>query len=689
MKKLEVIVTLLLVASCGTAVKREEQAENKVAESAIEAPPKTDLEIAQDELNSSKNAKKEDPAIILKHLTLANEKCSEAALPLCKEIKKALKSANKQKDQILSASKKIAAYPPAKIDQSFNECQKLKDYHDDFSEVKDVCEKRNQEFIALYLKDGEKHLDNKNSIKAKSAFEKVLKAAPDHKEALNGVSCAAIIEKSSSNDLRAAYALILDLKAKAPESACLLKFEQITLESLIKKEKKAAEKKESSKEIQTLLGGIDIYRYLLSLPAIPTDLKDEIPLKIGKIQTSVSKILIGKAEQLFKKDKNNAPLVYTMIKQAYRFSPETTNEVRPLFEDALAVLDEKRAFNTSIVINSGKDPIFTTFIEQIKGTLVAESQAIKPTFVAQFKDSVANRMPASEKKKIAPSDYTMTLKLTDYNAEEYGASQPFYQASKYISGTRQLDNPAWFNAEQEYQAAQAEYNQNYRYYEQQKANCNSMGNAFSVGMCQGMWSGLSSARVDNARAVYNSTPRFVQENIISDYTYRQYKVGVNLYLRVEETLTNNKTKKSLPAKIFEYKVVRKEGEILEGVQPTDQNNLRDGRYNVPDLAYEKSAGEKKIASDLQQDLKNVANTERGLRYCKTAKSASATSDQLCVLLTEESDAVKAHPDYKFLEEAKKRVEKAYPVTDEIIAQYARSSEELPTDSSTYFLAGYK
>lgn len=256
-----------------------------------------------------------------------------------------------------------------------------------------------------------------------------------------------------------------------------------------------------------------------------------------------------------------------------------------------------------------------------------------------------------------------------------------------------LDNQDWFAAQQEFNSAQQEYNSNYQNNQRMMNQCNNMSNPFAAGICQGAISGLSTGRLDRARATLNSTPRYIQENIISDYTYRQYKVGVNLYIRLEERLYDNRKNLLIPFKTMEYKVTRKEGEILEGVQPSDINGVKEGRFSVPELSNEKRLGQEKLASDLQADLNAVVLKEKGLRYCyvKGLKKESEVmaSYQLCLLYTKNIEEYKDKPEYQELLLAQKKLAQYYQLSASDIQKFALSEAELPKSDANIFLQEIK
>jgi hypothetical protein len=195
--------------------------------------------------------------------------------------------------------------------------------------------------------------------------------------------------------------------------------------------------------------------------------------------------------------------------------------------------------------------------------------------------------------------------------------------------------------------------------------------------------GINSSRLENARATLNATPRYIQENILSDYNYRFYKVGVNLTMKMNLMFLNLRNNTLSPTKNLEYKVENKEGEIYEGVQASDVNSLQNGSFNVPDLANEKYLGQQKLIQDIQTEIKDFVSKEKGIRYCRVKANKSETqlmsSYQLCLIYSDNSQLLPVlsesrTPASETLEnseisKAKKKLFKFYQMSEEDVQKY--------------------
>ena len=609
--------------------------------------------------------------------------------------------------KVVLKAQSLKTIPKNKTENAYLDCNLLSPFKDYIPEVKDTYDFISNQLVKELSEKGWASFDKEKLSDARSSFDKILKYFPGNSVGTDGSSCVKIYEGMKKQDFKNSYVLLQDLKKGVPSALCLGKMEKNLIEKLIKSEFAIALKKEKEKKLSSSFEAIDHYNFLINLSELSDEQRKITAQKLTEARGLSASLLIAKAKGL-SSARENYPLVWTMLKWAYRFDPVSTEKMKPLLEDAYKYIQERKDFKNLLILKKNEGELYVQLEQSIRSQIVTASptppnsefitmsakEALGEDYVNGLKQlQDISRAPASVKKQVSSYDYILWLNLLDYKTEEYGANQPYYKSSRYVSGTRMLDNQDWFVAQQEFQRAQADYNQSYQYNQQMMSQCNNMSNPFAAGICKGAWGSLSTAGVDNARAKLNATPRYIQENIISDYTYRQYKVGVNLYIRVEERMLDNKENKLIPLKTIEYKVTRKEGEILEGVQPSDVNGIKEGRFSVPDLQNEKRVGNDKIASDVLTDLKDIVAREKGMRYCHTKgikkESEVMASYQLCLMFTENPESFKDKPEYIQLETAKKKLNQYYQITAADIQKYALSEAELPKSDTNPFLQDVK
>jgi len=614
------------------------------------------------------------------------------------QLKSELSLKKKEHGILLDKVNEIKKTAKNKPENAYIECNSLAPFKEFIKEVAEAFTFIGDALLKDLEAKGWKAFNGNKLSEAKDQFDKILKYFPNNSRGSEGLLCLKSNENFKKQDFKSAYQNLSEIKKINAASSCLVKLEKNNFEKLVKNELTLAHKAEKENKISSQFLAMDHYLFLLSLPEIVGDQNENLKKEILERRVNLAKILLLNVKRWRALGVESLPLIYNTLRFAYRFDPTIAEKNAALMEEASQYIKSKAEFKTLLMLKAQEGGSFTELENQIRLKMLTASTT-RPSLefttylpdeeiskVKQVQDLA--RLPTAQKNKLSTYDYVLWINLLDYKIDEYGANQPFYKSSRYVSGTRMLDNQAWFAAQQEFNNAQASYNQSYQANQQMLAQCNNMNNAFAAGFCKGAIGGLSSARLDSARATLNATPRYVSENIISDYTYRQYTVGVNIYIRLEERFLDYRHDELLAPKIMEYKVTRKEGEILEGVQPSDVNGIKEGRFNVPDLAYEKKAGENKLVADLQSDLQTLVTKEKALRYCKIKglkkEIAIMGSYQLCLLYEKNIEDHKDKPDYNDFKNAEINLAKFYQLTDADLAKYALGDSELPQTGNPLF-----
>ncbi|MEA3410852.1 MAG: hypothetical protein U9R74_04860 [Pseudomonadota bacterium] len=97
---------------------------------------------------------------------------------------------------------------------------------------------------------------------------------------------------------------------------------------------------------------------------------------------------------------------------------------------------------------------------------------------------------------------------------ESGRQNPRRVASRYVAGTRQVENPGWYDAQRNYEQAQQQYNQNQRQQQQMQSQARQGDTSDWAAALSGLSAGLSEVSLSSARNEAYSTPRYVDEEVI-------------------------------------------------------------------------------------------------------------------------------------------------------------------------------
>jgi len=632
---------------------------------------------------------------------------------LLKQISEALDAKNLERDGLISQANALKEKAEKKTENAFLEFAPLLPFKSFLPEVSEAYTEISSLLINQLDTSGLSALDTFKTKIAKGLFEKLQKYFPEITKGQEGVIAVTAADFHKAKKFIEAYAATRELKKINPENAYLKKYGSVIRDGLMTSETKALSDIVKAKTNAAYMRAMDGYRALLLVEEITKEQVDGYNAEIKKLRAAIAGNFIKKAKDLAK-SKESLPLVWIILKNVWRFDPEQAQAQSALAKEAFEFIQKKSALNSMLVVRSDGDPaqavaanspieLETHLKQQVISsslqlpswpagvTMVLANDILPVEYVyALKKPQDLSKKPSAGAEKLNELDVILWANVLENKSEEYGANQVIYKVSRFVSSTRMVDNPEWFTAQQELTSAEQSYNSSYQQMQSLSNQCDSMGNVFAIGICKGAIQGISTSSVDSARAKYNATPRYLQENVNSDYTYRYYRVGLNLSMKIDLQYLDLVNKNNTPAKIIEYVVKNKEGDVFEGVMPSDLNGLRNGPVGVPELLAEKRQGQKTLLEQIQKELVDKFTREKGLRYChkgeKMLRSSKQESSylpafQLCMLLTKNQQDIKEGQDAAELDVARKVLAKFYQFTDEEMQKYALSESELPAPTT--------
>lgn len=628
---------------------------------------------------------------------------------LLKQIVESLAKKNSEHDSLITKANELKVNANNKSENAFLEFVPLLPFKSYIQEVNEAYGEICNLLINELNTKGLAALDISKTKVAKEFFEKLQKYFPDvtkGQEGLLAVNAADFYKAKKYSD---AYAAVRELKKINPENEYLKKYGVVIRDAVLANETKALAGSIKAKTNTAYMKAIDGYRLLLQVEDLSKEQADGFNGEIKKLRAGIAENLIKKAKQLAKV-KNSLPLAWMILKNAWRFDPEQTQAQNELVKEAFEYIQKKSLLKSMLVIRSNADPAQTvaanspieleTHLKQqlvptstslstwpMGVSIVLANELLPVDYVYSLKKPQdLSKKPNSDAEKMNDIDVVLWANVLENKSEEYGNTQVIYKVSRFVSSTRMVDNPEWFTAQQELTQAEQSYNSSYQQMQNLSNQCDSMGNPFAIGICKGAIQGISTSAVDSAREKFNATPRYLQEDVHSDYTYRYYRIGLNLSMKIDFQYIDLVNKINTPSKILEYVVKNKEGDLYEGIMPSDLNGLKNGPVNVPELMAEKRQGQKTILEQIQKEFVDKFTREKGLRYCHKGEKMLRTSKpetnylpefQLCTLLTKNQQDIKEGQDAAELDVARKVLAKYYQITDEEMQKYALSESELP------------
>lgn len=389
--------------------------------------------------------------------------------------------------------------------------------------------------------------DNKHRTKeSKLQFEKLIKYSEGnstayYNEGKEGLLSIQVFEFYIQKNWLQAYKKLKEIKDLNPNSKFLEKYKILISSSLLQSIQEGLKLAKKENKIQITIKTLENHLYILdknNFDGLTDSQSEKINSNVKEIRSLLSKQFLNIVQEIKSKENSTMPdaLILTLLRWAYKFDPSLTKKYDSLAEEVFKSIHDKATLKEMIFVknslpkgqNNNDDPAIE-FEDQIRQQLVTNFKseewpnlfslsAAKNTLPPDYLNSIKqlqdfNRPPAKVYQTLKEYDLIAWINLIEYTIKEYGYSQPINQNSRYISGTKSIDNPEWFTAQNNLRVAEQEYNANYAQNQQLMNNCNSLGNALSIATCKGAIAGISSAKLDSARNHANSTPRYLQEKL--------------------------------------------------------------------------------------------------------------------------------------------------------------------------------
>ena len=581
---------------------------------------------------------------------------------LLKVVELKLSKLTEEQESLLSKSNKlkeniVSNQDPEKIYLDF---QTIAPYQQYYSEVKETYVKIQEIFYKFLYDKGWNALNNskkdiKNRIKdSKFNFQKILQYSEGNSVEYNklgkeGMMSVEIFELFNQKKWLDTYKKIKEMKELNKNSPFIEKYKSIVILNLIQEVHNELKQAKKENKIPIAIKSLEDHIYLSdtkNIDELSDAQKELIKTGIKELRVLLSHEFIAMIQVLKSKENiaSSDALILNLLRWAYKFDPNSTKKLEALGEDVFKNVHDKGILKDIIFVKSGRtlqtgnsattNSVFE-FEDQIRHQIVDNFKpedwppqysvaSEKSILTTEYLFSLNNlsdllKSPYNQNQALKEYDLITWISIEDFKIDDYGFNQPIIQNSKYVAGSKSVDNPEWFTAQQELLAAQQEYNSNYAQNQQMLNNCNNMGNAISVATCRGAVTGISTAKLDDAKNKANSVPRYLQEKIINDYSYRYFKVGLNILIKSQiQSLELKNGLSSLPQSVA-YELKNKEGEIYEGVMNDDVNGLKNQKLNVPDTVFEKQSGENSIIDSLKKEMQKTALNKKGMRYCHEGK----------------------------------------------------------------------
>jgi predicted DNA-binding transcriptional regulator len=424
-------------------------------------------------------------------------------------------------------------------------------------------------------------------------------------------------------DYETAFESLLAIRSVYPQSSFLTAYYDKTQKLLIDTQLVKVDALIVANKLPGLIDAFEKLGKLSKAAQGNADVIAKIEQRNHKLRTLVATSLIRRAADLKKQDAMvYSSLILRNLRLARQFDPQQLVAFEEDAAKAQGITSRKTEMKV-LVAYDGSAGIPQEWAKRLESDVFS---ALESSGVPGL--NIVDRVSLKGGNARVPGvvDLAISGSIDAVDFSEKGRDAPRRRSSKYISGTRQIDNPAYPLAETAYHEAEAAYNSTKTAQENLKRECRRLDGAMARMICEAGVSYVSSSFKDNAYAKWKSTPQYLTQNIISSYQYDHYTVTLNGLVRSKCALLDNLSRAESKCTAINEKFKR-EGTIIANAQSTDTEGIRNA-VEAPDMVNELENAYEQVVKSISAELVQMVSAQRAGRYCKLAESLKKPSDKL-------------------------------------------------------------
>ena len=343
-----------------------------------------------------------------------------------------------------------------------------------------------------------------------------------------------------------------------------------------------------------------------------------------------------------------AATVLAALRAAHLLDPEVTQRYEPLASRALKAVQDRTRLNVALHFQAGDREAdqLASFLHEssvaaldksgLSGINVVTREHLKDLVIDE--ESLGQGYSSKQGKglDLATADVILLGNVVRNRVTETGRNHPNKKGSKFISGTKDVRNPAFGEAQAAVHDAQIKLQQAQANYEQRKSSGSSTSSALGAvfgdmgklaGAALSAGTTLSDTDVQAARKElaeaqtrFDSTSPTVEENVVKTYFYKEYNVTVEADLRVSLKLIDRRTSLQQKAEVIAA-TLNKSGFSREDVEYTDQNGLKNVEGPLPDPDETRNQAQEELHNKLMIRVVELIQQFRRQRIDQQSKVA--------------------------------------------------------------------
>lgn len=517
-------------------------------------------------------------------------------------------------DKVLEETARLLTANRQNPDSAYDEYVAYFPYAPYLPEVRDAKLEFEQLSIKQLELNGHAQIEALNYAAAEQTFKRQGTILGGTEQSDAGIHAITGHQNFNKQDYEGTFATLLSIRSIHPDSVFLKNYFEKTQALLITTKLAEVDTLIAKRKLAGFITGFEILEKIATAAEGNPALVPLIEQRRKSLRTLAAGAYIQQAKELKALDEMlYSSLILRNLKLARQFDPEQTAILEPDAAKALGISNRKSEMKV-LVAYEGNSNNSTEWAKRLESDLFS---ALEKSDISGLTVLDKTSLKGASENDLSNVDVAINGSMEHVEFIERGRDSPRRRSSKYISGTRQVNNPRYHEAEESYRSAEATYRSSYQLQEQVKRKCRELDNVFAKIACEATVSYVSSSSRDNAYAKWQSTPQYVDQNIISSYQYDHYTVSVNGQVRGNCTISDNLNRSQTKCTAINEKIKR-EGTIIANAQTTDTEGIKNAEENVPDLNNEQEEAYKQISASIAAELLQNLSALRAERYCKLA-----------------------------------------------------------------------
>lgn len=311
-------------------------------------------------------------------------------------------------------------------------------------------------------------------------------------------------------------------------------------------------------------------------------LANNVPIMVDDISKYIKEGNISKAKECLSIAKSVFPTNESINKLSKHIDSLIETNYLSLIDKYLVKRTKKWNGIVYLICEEGLKHVSAPDLFSRKNAVLQEIENTNISILIQFSDNISSdqrEIIISQLNRVRPNeiefktssnrscDFVLNIKCNDQTLDEIGRNDKLVLFSEYLAGFRQINNPQYVQAFNEYNRVKHIYDQIYIVW---LSNTNLI-NTYLLTEAQN--------KLKGAQQVLNNTPSYIEEPYNQSYQYEKYNIKTKININYEYQLIDLAHKKEVNTNIV-AQAESYDGAIIRGAHPKDVNHINNVDYPI-------------------------------------------------------------------------------------------------------------